>query len=176
MLITSEYAEQLKTKHFHDSTWGTSGRNFSSVVSKIVADYQPSTIIDYGCGKQTLARALPKFRIRGYDPGLPGMEEPLEPADLVICTDVLEHIEPICIDDVLDDLQRLTIKCAFLTVCVLPAYHTLPDGRNAHLIVEPLEWWLYKIMARFKLRSLIDTGPEIHFLVEALSPSGNGTK
>jgi hypothetical protein len=34
-----------------------------------------------------------------------------------------------------------------------PALKTLPDGRNAHLIQEPVEWWLPKIMQRFDLQT-----------------------
>jgi hypothetical protein len=65
--------------------------------------------------------------------------------------DVLEHIEPDCLDDVLDDLKRVTKGIGFFTVACGPAAKVLPDGRNAHLIQEPPEWWLPKLLERFDL-------------------------
>jgi len=176
MVISEEYKALLSTKHATDPSWGTSGREFSRTVLRLIQDYKPATVLDYGCGKQTLARSLPAYRICGYDPGIPGMDASPTPMDLVVCTDVLEHIEPDCIDDVLDDLQRVTKKVLFATICVVPAYHKLPDGRNAHLIVKPLKWWLTRVMDRFKLISLYDSGSTVQILAQALNPSGNGTK
>jgi hypothetical protein len=72
---------------------------------------------------------------------------------MVACIDVLEHIEPDCLDDVLDHLKHLTGKIGFFTVSCIPAKKTLPDGRNAHLIQESPEWWLPKITDRFALQS-----------------------
>jgi hypothetical protein len=40
-----------------------------------------------------------------------------------------------------------------MSVHMGPALKTLPDGRNAHLIQEPVEWWLPKIMQRFDLHT-----------------------
>jgi hypothetical protein len=71
-----------------------------------------------------------------------------------VSLDVLEHIEPECLDDVLDDMKRCTLKGVFLSVSLVTAGKTLPDGRNAHLIVEPIEWWLPKLMARWDLMSV----------------------
>ena len=70
---------------------------------------------------------------------------------MVVCIDVLEHIEPECLDDVLDDLQRLVIKYGFFTIHTGPAQKVLPDGRNAHLTQEPLSWWNEKLESRFTM-------------------------
>jgi S-adenosylmethionine:diacylglycerol 3-amino-3-carboxypropyl transferase len=67
--------------------------------------------------------------------------KPPEPHDIVVCTDVLEHIEPDCLDDVLADIRRCTKKAALLVVATRPAMKTLSDGRNAHLIQEDFKWW-----------------------------------
>jgi hypothetical protein len=84
-----------------------------------------------------------------YDPAVEGIDEEPDPADLVVCTDVLEHIEPDCLDDVLADISRCTLKVAMLTVCTVPAAKHLPDGRNAHLIVENSRWWMRKLFHHF---------------------------
>jgi hypothetical protein len=71
----------------------------------------------------------------------------------VVCTDVLEHIEPELIDNVLDHLKDLTRKVAFLAIATRPARKNLADGRNAHLIIQPSSWWLAKLFYRFNIVS-----------------------
>jgi 2-polyprenyl-3-methyl-5-hydroxy-6-metoxy-1,4-benzoquinol methylase len=174
LVISQEYQEQIATLHKNDPRWGTTGRLFAPQIEKLIQDFQPKNILDYGCGKQTLARSLPRYRIIGYDPAIPGLEAPPEPVDMVISTDVLEHIEPEFLDDVLDDLQRVTKEILFATVSVLPANAVLPDGRNAHLIVEPLEWWLPKLMDRFGMINLSVNDTMFQVVMKAKKPKGNG--
>ncbi len=150
-LITQEYLAQNQELHRNDPEWGSSGKNSAPVVESLIQEYQPLGVLDYGCGKQTLARELPKYRIVGYDPAIPGCESMPEPADLVICVDVMEHIESHLVDDVLDDLRRVTKKVLLLMITVLPAMAMLPDGRNAHLTIKTFEEWLPKIMERFEI-------------------------
>jgi hypothetical protein len=101
---------------------------------------------------QTLKQHLKlPLSIRHYDPAIPEWAVTPEPSRLVACIDVLEHIEPVLIDNVLDDLQRLTAGVGFFTVHTAAAMKVLPDGRNAHLIQEPAAWWLPKFLARFEL-------------------------
>ena len=49
-----------------------------------------------------------------YDPVFPEYGEPKE-ADLVCCIDVLEHIEPPYLKNVLQDLSKITNKIGFFT-------------------------------------------------------------
>jgi len=100
------------------------------------------------------------MKIQSYDPCVPGIDSLPEPADLVVSCCVLEHVEPECLDAVLDDMRRCTLKAAFIVVTSVPSSKFLNDGRNAHLIIEPMDWWLPKIMQRWKLNGamLIDTG------------------
>jgi hypothetical protein len=49
-------------------------------------------------------------------------------------------------------LSELTRKVLFLSVHTGSAAKTLSDGRNAHLIQRPPEWWLSEhLLSRFKL-------------------------
>ena len=73
---------------------------------------------------------------------------------MVACIDVLEHIEPAYLTGVLDDLKRLTEGVAFLSIHTGPAVKVLSDGRNAHLIQQPMEWWLPQIWERFDLQTV----------------------
>lgn len=128
---------------------------YAHLIRAICNKYRPEELLDYGCGKQALRGALKiKEGYIGYDPALKGLDTPPNPADLVVCTDVLEHIEPDHLEGVLNDLQRVVKMVGFFAIHTSAAMHILPDGRNAHLIQEPLEWWLPKLMARFKVITL----------------------
>jgi hypothetical protein len=148
MLITEDY-RRLNSDLHANPDYGVSG-HLSAREIKIVADTLGTRdILDYGCGKRTLAHAL-DWPIRNYDPAIPEFASPPEPADLVVCGDVMEHIEPACLDAVLDDLQRLTKDVVFMTIATGPAVaKLLPDGRNPHLIQKPLTWWLPHLEKRF---------------------------
>ena len=62
------------------------------------------------------------------------------------------EFESECLDAVLDHLAELTEQVGFFTIHTGPAGKVLPDGRNAHLIQQPPEWWLPKIQERFELK------------------------
>lgn len=151
MLITEDYRALNRALHESRDDYGRSGHRWAPLVERLILEIDARSVLDYGAGKGTLAAAFAPGRIRQYDPCVPGLDQPPEPADLVVCTDVLEHIEPECLDDVLDDLARVTERIALLVVATRPAVKTLPDGRNAHLIQQPATWWLPRILARFDL-------------------------
>ena len=176
MIISNEYKQECKQLHETVPDWGTGGRKYAPVVERIVKDYAPKNILDYGCGKQTLSRELSKYRIIGYDPALPGLDELPAPADLVICTDVLEHIEPDCLEDVLDDLERV-VRCHLFAVVVnRRASQYLPDGRNCHLIIESHKWWIDKLWSRFDLLDYHSLKIGFSALFGAKHHEGNGLK
>lgn len=139
--------EQLREKR----GWGGDGAKH---VDKALAWYdelQPATTLDYGCGEGAFGVAVrkqrPDLRVQEYDPGVKGKGGMPKPCDLIVCTDVLEHVEPDRIDAVLDHIFRITGKGAFFVVATRPANAILPGGRNAHLIVKPAAWWIDKIKA-----------------------------
>jgi len=152
LLITDEYRDLNTELHERREDYGTSGVKWAGQIKEMYGTLKAKSILDYGCGKQTLGKALPHLIVKGYDPAIPDLSDAPEPADLVTCTDVLEHIEPDCLDAVLDDLRRCAVKGIFLTVATRPAVKMLADGRNAHLIQQPAKWWLPKIMDRWDLR------------------------
>ena len=162
ILISESYRAQNVALH-EDARYGTSGHKMAGEVLAIADMFQTRDILDYGCGKQTLQAAL-GFPVRGYDPCISGMDAEPDPAEFVVCGDVLEHIEPEYLDNVLDDLQRVTKKVAYLIIANKPAKKALPDGRNAHLIQEPVAWWMPKILARFNLISFTTKKTNLHFI------------
>ena len=93
------------------------------------------------------------FQYYPYDPAFPEYGPPKE-ADLVCCIDVLEHIEEIFLDNVLNDLKKITKKLGFFTIHTGPAVKILEDGRNAHLIQKTPSWWLPKMCSKFEIKHL----------------------
>lgn len=148
-MISAAYKQQNAQLHEQNEAYGTSGMKYAGFVRDLANSMKVDTFLDYGCGKQTLANALPEFRVHGYDPCIEGLDKAPEPHELVVCTDVLEHIEPEHLDAVLNNLARLTKRTLFLQVATQPAVKLLPDGRNAHLIVEHRNWWLERLLPRF---------------------------
>jgi hypothetical protein len=153
MLITPEYRAEQERLHA-TGKYGTASLQYGETVSHLVEATGAKTLLDYGCGSMQNLKTVLNCDVlyQGYDPAVPQFSVK-EPSDLVVCIDVLEHIEPDLLDNVLDDLLMLTDKWAFFTVHTGPAVKTLSDGRNAHLIQKPPAWWLPRLMQRWDLHS-----------------------
>ena len=160
-MISEEYKRLNKELHA-TSNFGTSGHKWAGTVAKLAQDIGSSDILDYGCGKCTLQKAL-GFPIKQYDPCVDGLDATPEPADIVVCGDVLEHIEPEHLDAVLTDLMRVTKRVGMFVVATRPAKKTLSNGRNAHLIQQSFGWWHKKIDTYFDINQF--NGDENSFVV-----------
>ncbi len=174
MLITPEYAQLNRELHARGN-YGVSGWKWATDVYSLARQSEAKTVLDYGSGQGGLFRtirarfseqpdglkAIPlPFDCLEYDPAIEGKTEKPQHADLVVCGDVLEHVEPDCLYSVLDDIRSIARSAVFLVVATRLAQKTLSDGRNAHLIVERAEWWLPKIMDRWHIRYFRDAGGE----------------
>ena len=142
-LYSKEYVNQLNRLHETKQTFGS--RTGLGDIQQWVDKYQPQTFLDYGCGKGGLVNTLNDIKegcCIGYDPGIAQYAvEPSAPAEMLISTDVLEHIEPEFIDNVLQHINGLFTRVAYLLIATCPAKKALPDGRNAHLIQQEPDWW-----------------------------------
>lgn len=150
MLFSSDYQKLNQQLHREQPQWGTTGHKWVGVVQTLMKNYASKDLLDYGCGKQSLNVAL-GGGVRGYDPGIADLSATPPPADIVVCTDVLEHIEPDCLEAVLDDIHRVTRRAVLLVIATRPAIHHLPDGRNAHLLQMPIGWWRKRVQSRFQV-------------------------
>lgn len=166
MLISDEYREQNKRLH-SQGNYGVSGSKWAEPVRSLASTLGTQDILDYGCGRRTLESSL-GFAIRNYDPCIEGLDSPPDAAQIVVCTDVLEHIEPQHLESVLDDLERVTLGVGFFVIANRPAKKTLSDGRNAHLIQEGPRWWLPKLCRRFEIVQLNSFKGEFLVLVKHL--------
>jgi hypothetical protein len=161
MLITEEYREMQRKLH-ENPKYGAASLAYAPIVAEVIGLLRrgelldATELLDYGAGKGHLGQALLEriqtpLKVHHYDPAVPMWSKLAEPCSLVACIDVLEHIEPDLLDNVLDDLKRVTLKYGVFTVHTQAAMKALPDGRNAHLIQRPAPWWLPKITERFEL-------------------------
>lgn len=156
-IISEEYRKQNEELHKINESYGTSGGVYRDLV-RPVAQYGRKKILDFGCGKRTLSRTLgPAYSVTDYDPCIPGLDTPPVPHPVVVCTDVLEHIEPEFVDNVIAELRRLTLETLVVAVAMMPSSKTLPDGRNSHLSLHPADWW----QARFNIH---------HFTAQSRKP------
>ena len=154
-MITEEYRKEMEKLH-KNPNFGVASIGYAPIVSDFINKTGVTEVLDYGAGKGNLVKHLQvnhDVEVKHYDPGVPEWSKTPDSAQLVCCIDVLEHIEPDMLDDVLDDLLRCVEFYGIFTVHTGPAGKTLSDGRNAHLIQAPAKWWLPKIMERFDLIS-----------------------
>lgn len=154
-LISEDYRTMQQKLH-ENPNYGVASVQFAPLVADIVSKLQVREVLDYGAGKgrlgQELARLMPQPPvIHHYDPAIPAWAADPAPRDMVTCIDVLEHIEPELLDNVLDHLAALTLRLGFFTVHTGPAVKVLADGRNAHLIQQDERWWLPRFLQRFRL-------------------------
>lgn len=145
-LISPEYRALLVQAHADEKAWGNAGASWAEPIFEFIKELDAQVVLDYGSGSGALAKKLAEMtpvRCYEYDAafakGLP------KPVELVASTDVLEHVEPAKLNNVIDHIFSLSSKGVFLNIAMAPAKKILPDGRNAHLIIENAKWWLLRL-------------------------------
>ena len=135
-------------------------------------------LTDWGCG---CGRPAAKFRVKGLrvmgvdiahnclDENLIGAFKlhvgclwniMIPKAHYAFCTDVLEHIPPTYVDDVLRNIRASTTKAAFIQVCVLPDIWgaKMDPPTVLHLTVQPGDWWEAQLHKHWKTVERIGVG------------------
>ena len=121
-------------------------------------------ILDYGCGQGGLVKVLNddplvKGITHGYDPAIENFKTiPNNEYDLVTSIDVLEHIGRENIDATLLKIKQITKGFFFFCIDLVPANKKLSDGRNAHVLLAPPDWWTQQLKTHFKIITAIETG------------------
>jgi 2-polyprenyl-3-methyl-5-hydroxy-6-metoxy-1,4-benzoquinol methylase len=146
-LCSPEYRALLRERYTRPG-WGGSGYHHAEEVTTFASMIGARTVLDFGCGRGTLKPALPSWLdAREYDPGVVGKDVLPEKADLVVATDVLEHVETDRVDVTLRHLRSLALRGSFFIIALTEARERLADGRNAHLTIRPATWWLDRLVA-----------------------------
>jgi len=135
-----EYYKRLPSIDERPSRW-------QPYLESLMESFDAQTLLDYGCGGYPrLQEHMKHHAVTSYDPALPGHDYlPLNPFDLVVCIDVLEHVEPSTLDDVIDYLKHVTGKALLISVSTSPSTKLLPDGSPWHCHVQPKEYWDKKL-------------------------------
>ena len=134
------------------------GKQYPWLLDKIISNHKANSerrvqknqwrvFLDYGCGKGGTARWLnslvKKIEIDCYDPGNPQYKDTefRSHYDAVYTCDVLEHIEPSDIHNIIEHTQSLSDVNLHI-IDMTPAKKRLPDGRNAHILLQDKWQWI----------------------------------
>ncbi len=154
---------QYKILH-KKSHYGNSSVKMLKDILPIVKEINPKSILDYGCGRSNLIDKLPAEKKYRYDPAIKKYNILTKQSiDLVICTDVLEHILE---EDIKDTLLKIKSICSKVIFCitVIPAVNILPNGTNAHCTVKSIDWWMLQILAIFEEVTFVKNIRDVKFL------------
>src|SRR5688500_9103934 len=112
--LANEYA----SLHASNSEYGAGSSRLLKYVLPLMSSFPCKSVIDYGCGKGALGRAIEAktgITTYCYDPYVEAFSQrPDQRFDLLVNTDVLEHIPEDDLDSVFQDMQALSDKCMFV--------------------------------------------------------------
>jgi hypothetical protein len=164
--LTRRYEDNTSSVHSGDEAFlGDEICRFAGMLQSMCTTTRAKHVLDFGCGK---AKGYSNpidvgdchyknlYDVMGvdaastflYDPGVPEFATPPrndQTFDLVVCTDVLEHIPEEDADLVLDYLFEKANKGVMLSISCSHALAFLQNGQNAHVNVQSPEWWSEKI-------------------------------
>ncbi len=157
----SEEARRLNAElHEQDDDWGRTNTCVANLALHVFQRFQCHDMLDYGCGKGEMMGMGPgPSRTHLYDPAVPRYSGKPKPADMVLCSAVLEHVEFYSLSPVMDAIKELAKRVVLFTITTVPASKTLSDGRNAHVTCHPIEWWLPGLVGRWTPQAMENCGP-----------------
>lgn len=138
----------MENKKLHTKGFGGGGNKWCPRLNILINNSHMYKILDFGCGAGTLKPCLNAF-VDEYDPAIPGKDTlPEKQYDLTVCTDVLEHVEPEYLENVLTWIKDHT-EWAFFSIATRPSNKFLSTGKNCHLILEDKDWWKARLEKHF---------------------------
>jgi len=152
MTISDEYRKELVRVHT-ETEWGVTGGTLSG---KAVIDFLKSrpdlkTILDYGCGRGSLKQYVEENGVTDrewtlYDPAMEQYNnKPTGTFDLVITTDVLEHVEPHMTNKVLRELYDYSDNVLLNDIACYYTYRYFTGGpyigQDLHINIEAPDVW-----------------------------------
>jgi cyclopropane fatty-acyl-phospholipid synthase-like methyltransferase len=154
MIIDPNYQAQLA--EMHEQGRFVHGSKVIKNVTPFLNQYKPASVLDFGCGggalMHSIQQAYPDMRVEGYDPGNPDHNRmPKRSFDAIVSADVFEHIEPEHLVETLKLISSKMIIAGWFRIACYPAKKHLPDGRNAHLIVESPDWWREQLLTNMNV-------------------------
>lgn len=177
--FTDEY-KALQIALHEKGNYGITGAQYRPAIfhaiSQLAKRHGSVTVLDYGSSSGDTMKSVrnsfwmpPTVQDFCYDPFVEEFSAEPQPADLLICTDVLEHVEPECTKSVLDHIASLTKRLAFFSISLKPANKVMSDGRNAHINLPGEEFWMKELRCRFVLSESVISPDKAELLVIAQS-------
>ena len=169
MQPSQEYYDLIDSyKVLHEEEGKFKGISLTPLVPTLIhvtKENNCKTLLDYGCGKAIpydkdrckevdLRHPIQKLcNLKSFDLYDPAYEKyatlPDKKYDIVVCTDVLEHIAEQDIDYVLTEILSRSNKIVFLNISCQPALKHFKEGKfkgkNVHISVFDPSWWGHKI-------------------------------
>jgi hypothetical protein len=140
MLISAKHQAQYQQHYKARPTKAAANAHLAQIL-QFAHEVGAATILDYGCGGHASIDGYCALLVQNYDPGIPAYSELPTPADLVVCLDVLEHVEADCIEEVIAHIRLLALKGIFLTISCRESPKKLPDGSPWHIFVRDEKYW-----------------------------------
>ena len=143
-----DYIKQYELLYKIKKNYGKTSIKLYDMLKKIINDLNISSVLDYGCGKSKLLDLIKKnskIKIFKYDPAIKKYSTLTKnKTDLVICTDVLQHVPLYDLDRVLKEIKSKGIYILFYIKCTNHKTK-LPNGTYANCTVYDKKWWLEKL-------------------------------
>lgn len=168
----------------HDAFVGREVCDYAATIRAQLRLTRSRTVLDYGAGKgnQYRLRVAAQGQVYGnlceywdidevtcYEPGQASTSQaPNHADDLVVCTDVLEHIPELDLPWVINEIFSHARNAVFCSIAAYPAFARLPDGENAHVTIRPATWW------HGLLQSTAVLYPEVRYLAPVEVPNADG--
>jgi len=163
--VSDTYAAQLKELHNKNQAFGVGNvtAKHYPTIRGIIQKRSFGSVLDYGCGKGHFIKfaqeAMPGLRVEGFDVASDEYAVlPKDVFDMVVCLDVMEHVEFGALSSVLAEIRDRTGKVFVCSVANYPAGKMLPDGRNAHVTQMPFGYWFNMFSCFFRVDQFIRTG------------------
>jgi len=152
--------DQYRELYRNNQGYGRSSEELTETLISLIADkksadqtWQPHTILDFGCGMSNVVEQVGEalgLSVYKYDPAISSLSVlPVKNTDIVINTDVLEHLDIDEIEDILSDIREISPTAIFHIATNKASAH-LPNGENAHATVMSVEEWQEKLAQHFE--------------------------
>ena len=175
MNVDSQAAEVARERDKYRRMWSlpdyrrwSPGEHCATLAIAMLAMKAGDSVTDFGCGT---GRACAVFQQHGLivhaidhaDNCLdPDIRVPLESAclwdlplgpvtDFGFCADVMEHIPPAHVGDVLSGIAARLRRAVFFRISTVPDSCGRLIGERLHLTVQPAEWWVERVGQVFRI-------------------------
>jgi hypothetical protein len=167
---SSKYQSMLIDMH-KKRPWGGAVDGSIERINTYARLSEVKSILDYGSGYGAFKDKIEAtytdvvYSIHEYEPGQPELAGDPPICDASICIDVMEHIEPKLVDNVIEHIHNKTNKWTFQKICLRAATGNFPGTKqNLHLIVMPAAWWVKKLSPYWEMIDLTATTGHLTFL------------